>query len=357
MALLYGEELKKRELLKRAGVEEQLFYLRPVQYVSGDANLIKAYDINTGGGLEFSVLENKCLDIYQMKYQGMNVGFLSKAGLHSAYNVDQRGMEYRYSQGCGMLYTAGLANVGGACQDGIDEQYYHGMIKNKAAQNVSAKGEWQGDEYKMTVSGEMREAAFCGRNLVMQRKITTWAGQKRLVLEDCIENRNFEEDKVMLLYHLNIGYPLLREGAEFVVHAKKIEPLSDYSAESIEQYNRMEPPKKGAEEQVYCIRAGKDAEGMAATCLINETLGLGLYVKYSADTLPYMVEWKSMKEGDYAFGMLPSNCKPLGRVTAKEQGGLQTIQPFETIRTKVEIGILSSAEEIEQMKQYIALMQ
>lgn len=356
MAHIFGREISRKELLEKTGNPEQAFGIRPVEYFSGNANLVKAYDVRTGGGLEFSVNENKCLDIYEMRYRGINLGFLSKAGLHSPYNADQRGLEYRYSQGCGMLYTAGLANVGAACSDDGDGQYYHGMIKNKAAQNVCAKGEWQGDDYKITIAGDIREAAFYGRNLLMHREITAWAGRNRLVINDTIENQDFAEDEIMLLYHVNAGYPLLDEGAEYIAPVKEIEPMSEYSRELLGEYGKMTAPICGADELLYCIRTGKDKNGYSAAALINDRLGIGLYVKYTADTLDYMVEWKSMKAGDYALGLLPSTCRPLGRLEARKKGDTKKIKPFEKMRMQVEIGVLSSQEEIEKFKDYIALM-
>lgn len=351
-----GDSFSKRELLRRAGGIEQIADIRPVQYFSGDANLVKAYDIDTGGGLEFSVNENKCLDIFKMKYKGINLGFASKAGLHSPYNADQRNTSFLYSQGCGMLYTAGLANVGGACADEGDEQYGHGRVKNIAARNVSARGIWDKDEYRIKISGDMHEAAFFGRNLVLHREIETMAGSRSIHITDTVENLDFKEDGFMLLYHLNTGYPLLDEGAEYVTSIRRIEPMSDISREHLKQAGEISAPLDNVPEDLYCIEAGCDMDGYGAACLVNRTLMIGLYVKFRVDQLPYMVEWKSMKAGDYALGMLPANCRPIGRLAAKEQHDLKMLKPFESCTMELEIGILDGEKELEKFLGYIAAM-
>lgn len=356
MPELNGDKIGKQELVRRIGGIEQVFGVRAVQYAGGDANLVKAYDVDTGGGLEFSVNENKSMDIFRMKYKGINLGFTSKAGLHSPYNADQRNTSFLYSQGCGMLYTAGLANVGGYCTDGGDEQYGHGRVKNNAACNVAARGMWIEDEYQISLMGEMRESAFFGRNLIFNRKIQTCAGAKSIHITDVIENQDFKDDEVMLLYHLNAGYPLLDEGSEYITAIRDIEPMSENSQSHLLEHTRMSAPVDGAEEDLYCIRPGKDAEGYGAACLINPKLGIGLYVKFLTDELPYMIEWKSMKSGDYALGMLPSNCKPVGRIAAREQGCVRKLKPFEACTMKIEIGILDGEKEIAEFQHYITEM-
>ena len=53
-----------------------------------------------------------------------------------------------------------------------------------------------------------------------------------------------------------------------------------------------------------------------------------------------------MKSGDYALGILPSTCKPIGRPAAAEQGQLKTLQPFEKLEVELHIRIVESAEEL-----------
>jgi len=45
--------------------------------------VLKAFDVTTGGDLEFTVLEEKCLDIFTMKYKGINLNYVSKPRLVS----------------------------------------------------------------------------------------------------------------------------------------------------------------------------------------------------------------------------------------------------------------------------------
>jgi hypothetical protein len=350
---LHGRQFNKQSLLRYIGNEKQLFGIRPMVYRGGDANLVNTYEVDTGSGLVFSVAESKAMDIFQFKYKGINLAFESKAGLHSPYNVEPFSDASRFSQGCGMLYTAGLTNVGGPCQDETGVHYYHGMIKNKAASDICAQGAWRGDEYVMQLSGDVNEAAFYGRNLKMHRTITTSAGSKAIVLEDCIENRAYAEDQVMLLYHLNAGYPLVSEEARLIAAVNTVEPATPRAQEMIAEYDRVSAPMDMEEEYVYCITLHHDEEGLTGTALWNEALNLGLYVKYNVRPLDRFVEWKCMRSGDYAFGMLPSNCFPFGRLEAAKSGAWTVLKPFETMSTRLEIGILEGREEMKEFEGWI----
>ncbi len=353
---LFGDNLGRKALLKKTGSTDQAFGIRRLEYRGGDANLITAYEVATGSGLEFSVNENKCLDIYSMKHKGVNLGFLSKAGLHSSYNADHRSDFFRYSQGCGMLYTCGLTNVGGGYENVADAQYPHGMIRNKAAEDVCARVELCGEGYEMVVSGRMREAAFFGRNLSMTRSIRTSAGSNSVLLRDVIENLDFKPDELMLLYHLNLGYPLLDAGNEFLLPMRSIEALGDFAQSQIEEYAKVTEPVDNEDECVYVMTPKCDAQGKSAACMVNGRLGLAVYVKYDVAALPYFVEWKSMRSGDYAFGMLPSSCKPIGRLNARKDGCLKVLEPFEPWTVELEIGILDTPEEIQGFKEYLNAM-
>lgn len=57
----------------------------------------------------------------------------------------------------------------------------------------------------------MREAELFGENLTLRRTITTRYGENRICIEDEITNEGFRREPMMLLYHMNVGYPLLCE--------------------------------------------------------------------------------------------------------------------------------------------------
>ena len=49
---------------------------------------------------------------------------------------------------------------------------------------------------------------------------------------------------------------------------------------------------------------------MASPCVVfvNGNLSQAFTMRWSGDTLPDFVQWKSMESGDYALGLVPATC-------------------------------------------------
>ena len=70
----------KINLMRYAGSMQQAAYIRPVTYAEGRAGGLRAYDVKNGK-MSFRVLADKCLDVGEFSYGGVNMNFLSKPGL------------------------------------------------------------------------------------------------------------------------------------------------------------------------------------------------------------------------------------------------------------------------------------
>ena len=62
-------------------------------------------------------------------------------------------------------------------------------------------------------------------------------------------------------------------------------------------------------------------------------------------------------EGTYVFGLEPSNCGVEGRAKERERGSLQYIEPGGRRHYEVEIGVLTSNAEIDELQEKIAKIQ
>jgi hypothetical protein len=62
----------------------------------------------------------------------------------------------------------------------------------------------------------MLEARLFGENLVLGRKIICKYGENKITINDTVENLGFRKEALMLLFHFNMGYPLLDEDAILV---------------------------------------------------------------------------------------------------------------------------------------------
>ena len=71
--------------------------------------------------------------------------------------------------------------------------------------------------------------------------------------------------------------------------------------------------------------------------LRNPELGICAHMTWSGDTLPILVQWRSMASGDYALGLEPTNSYMNGRAGERENGTLPVLKAWESITHRVEI--------------------
>ena len=83
--------------------------------------------------------------------------------------------------------------------------------------------------------------------------------------------------------------------------------------------------------------------------IVNDALSMAAYVRYSANTLPYLTEWKMMGEGDYVIGLEAGNCIPRGRQYHRERGMLQTLKGQAHTVCELEIGVVCGKEDIDSL--------
>ena len=231
----------KVDLAKYTGSIQQAAYVRPIEYSEGRSKGLKAFDVKNDK-MSFRVLADKCLDMSEFSYAGVNMSFMSKPGLQGLGHYDTNGAEAQRSIMGGFFFTPGLENIGAPCNvNGVDYPM-HGRIRTTPAEHLSSDAFWKNGEYKIKISGEMREAALFGENLVLRRSIETKYGSKSFTLTDEFENEAFSDEVLMLLYHINIGWPFLDDNTRLYIPTAKITPRNADAEGHEEKYNLMEAP-------------------------------------------------------------------------------------------------------------------
>ena len=194
----------KRQMLKYVGNFSQVFGIKEYALTSGKAKGVKAFDVKTGSGLEFTVLADRCLDISGLSFKGTNCSYISKTGIVAPEYYEENGVGFLRSFTAGFLTTCGLRNVGSPCEKDGEPFSMHGRIANTPGEEVSATTEWVDDVPVLTINGKMREARVFGENLVLGRKITCKYGENKITIENTVENLGFRKEALMLLFHFNM---------------------------------------------------------------------------------------------------------------------------------------------------------
>jgi hypothetical protein len=342
MATVFNREWSKAELSRHVGHMDQLAGIRPMELADGKARGCRILDVWTGAGFRFQVNADRALDIASCAFEGIPLAWRSPSGdVHPAF-YEPQGLGWLRSFPGGLLATCGLDQFGSPSQDGGVEFGLHGRISNLPATQVNYRTFWDGDEYILEVSGEIRQTALFFENLVLRRRLTTRLGSNRLRIEDVVVNDGFAPAPHMLLYHFNLGFPLVSEHTRLHLQAESTQPRDAAAEVGLADWACFQLPTPGYQEQVFIHRPKADQDGWATVELDNPEMGVGLRWTYDATALPYLMEWKMMGEGAYVVGIEPANCKGLGgRAVTRETGQLPVIEPGESRRYSIELEVIS----------------
>ena len=342
MTILFEREWSKAELLKRVGRMDQLAGISLLEAADGKARGCRMLDVWTGTGLRFRVNAERALDISSCDFKGLPLGWRSPAGdVHPAFYEPEELGWLRSFPG-GLLATCGLDQFGSPSQEAGAKFGLHGRIGNSPSSQVNQRAFWDGDEYRLEISAETRQAALFCEALVLRRRISTALGSNCIRIEDVVTNEGFQPAPHMLLYHFNLGFPLVSEQTRLNLQAAETQPRDAVAQGGIAEWNRFQPPTPGYQEQVFIHQPVAGENGLTQVELRNPQLGLGLRWTYKTDELPYLMEWKMMGEGAYVVGVEPANCKGLGgRAATREAGQLPVLAPGESRSYSMALEVVS----------------
>lgn len=339
MAMIFGKNYTKAELLDKMGNIGSLAGIRQITYEDGFARGLRAYEV-VNGPIRFTAYIDKCLDIGEFYYNGMPMHYHARPGvMNGSWFYD--GENAPRSIMCGMMFTCGLTNVGPLQEmPGGKTQPQHGFIRNTPAEHCGARTYWVGDDYYLELTGTMRESSLFGTNLVLRRTITTKLGDTAVEIRDEIENESSTENvPCMVMYHCNAGFPLLDACSQF-----EINPIETGDRDEIAAVGRKEEsplvfgePIVGYDEQVFYHKLAADEQGWCYATMFNPERKVALTVSYDSKELPYLIHWKCKDAGNYVTGIEPSNCHPEGLHKEEEYGTLRKLKAHEVITTGITI--------------------
>ena len=321
----------------------------------GRSNGVRCIDIDMGD-LAFTIISDRCMDIGEVKLRGQQVAFLSKNGIVSPAYYNPRDYGWLESFGGGLVATCGLQNVGDPCEYNGQHHGLHGRIGNIPAENISIEVERDADMYtaqpaRVTVTGTVRERAVLGCCYELCRTITAQAAeapnkssnpqprdtQYIITLNDQITNLSDIPQPLMLLYHINFGYPMINPGATLTIPgSQSIEPFDKHAEANLKQWMCFTPPSAGAPEEVFLHKFAPSPDGMGWFSICSGGhKPMTVNVSYSQDSLPYLGLWKNFRPQEYAMGLEPCNNHIRGVALEDANGSLQTLQPNEKTESTI----------------------
>ncbi len=300
--------------LQISGVEE-------ITLSRGKGKGMSLLQIRNGAGLEITLSPDRAMDMARVTFKGDNMGYFSPCGYVAPAFYDPHGAGFLKSFTAGFMTTCGLTAVGSPCTDNGEELPLHGTVSNTPCENYFHS---ETDE-AIVVCAQVRDAAIFAHQLIMEREYVISKAKNEISLCDKITNIGSGNTPLEVLYHCNMGYPLLSENTVLSVPSDKIAARNAHAESDIKNCLKMEKPQAGYEEMCYYHTLN---EGRVSA--YNPEIKKCAEIIFDVSELPYFVEWKMMGEHDYVLGLEPGNCLPDGRDVMRKKGMLEFLKPGET---------------------------
>jgi galactose mutarotase-like enzyme len=333
--------MNQNDLKKYVGTMDQLARIRMSVLDEGRGRGMRIADVDNGSGLRFTVLLDRGMDIGDALFNGMPVAYQTPVGLVHPAHFESDGFRWLRSFGGGLLAGCGLRTAGNpAPEEGMEVAGplgLHGRLSNIPAEDVHFSKVWKNGRYELSVSGTIREVSFFAENLELRRTISTAMGDHSISIKDEVRNIGIRPSPLMMIYHINLGYPLLNEDSVVEGQVLSTKPRTDAAAACMDSWNLCQPPTAGCAETCFYhdVEAGQD--GMARMTLRNQTSGRAVEVAYRKAELPFFTQWKMMGEQEYVMGLEPANCHPDGQAAEEKNGTLKILEPGESVEHYVVI--------------------
>lgn len=311
------------------GRDGQLFGVEEHRLVGGRGDGMRLFEVTSGAGLSMTIAADRCMDISRLSFRGVNLGYFSASGYVAPAYFDKSGNGFLDSFTGGFLTTCGLTHMGASGMDGQEELGLHGPIGGTPADAVAAYVE----DGAIIVRGSVYQATQFSDKLRLDRVISCPVGGSAFTISDSVTNFGDRVSPLMVLYHMNFGYPLLDEDARISVNSVRVVPRTAHAAEDIATWNRATLPTPGFEEQCYYHFFEKEARARVE----NQKLGVAAEISFDVGTLTQLTQWKMMGVRDYVMGLEPGTNDPDGRASARARGQLRLIQPGETVKLEVRV--------------------
>lgn len=302
------------------GHPDQQLQVRRFRLSGGREEGLECIDVQAGSGLSFTVVSGHGMSIQACRYRGINLTYLPFGGSSGPGMTWQ--ME-EYFEG-GLMFTCGLDNTGPA-----NGSYgLHGLVRRLPAQNVTVSRRFVEGGQEVEIKGQVIQSGLAVPSLVLERRIRCGDLIPEIWIHDRIFNASGIPAGWMIMYHFNIGWPLLSPKARLHIPGISIKPKNETAARDLDTCLRVLGPQPRWQPQVFFHTLDPEAD-RARIAIENHEAGIGAAITVNPGQLPYLTQWRDFREGEYVLGLEPCNVLPLGRSRTEAQNRLPVLEPGE----------------------------
>jgi Domain of unknown function (DUF4432) len=250
-----------------------------------------------------------------------------------------------------LLVRCGLQSFGAPdfAENGQLKYPLHGRIANQPA--IDWLVHVDSEHSLLEVQGEVHEARFLQFNLRLFVKYRFAFGQPTIEVIDSVRNASDNPTTIQMLYHVNIGAPLLEEGASLHLAAKRIVARNQHAADDMSTWSSYRRPTANYSEQVYFSAPEADKDRWTTALLASKNRSRCFAVHYRTDTLPFFTQWKNTvgSSDGYVTGLEPGTGFPNPRSFEEKQNRVVPVPAGGTKEFHLRLEASSQPERVAQL--------
>ena len=209
-----------------------------------------------------------------------------------------------------LMVRCGLTN-NGAPQFGPAGQLelpLHGRIGNLPAQCLQVRF----DGSTLEIIAEVDEIRFHFEKwrLTTLYRMTEWGTSIEVI--DTVTNLAGRTQDFQMLYHFNVGEPLLEPGGKIEASLQEISPRNPDTSVDVQRWHEIYEPQPNDTEIVLLTKPKGDSGGQAVALLTNREQSAAAALEYNVQELPCLTFWKNFRDprDGYVIGLEPATNYP-----------------------------------------------
>lgn len=308
----------------------------------------------SSGPLTLKLLPGRGMGIWKGTCDGVPLGWESP--VHGPVHPSRVELERRGGLGWldgfdELLCRCGLAFNGPPGKDATGYPLtLHGRIANLPATDLRISHD-EGRN-RLLIEGTVVESSLFDSRLVLTTTYSLEEGARVLGITDQVRNLASTKAEMQLLYHLNIGRPILAEGGTLHLPVKEMSPQTPQAAAAIGAWETYNGPQSGFKEEVYLFRLHGNKENQTTALLAHPEGKLGFAVRFPLKDLPCFTVWKQTGAVEDAFvtGLEPATGFPNFKDFERESGRVVNLAPGEQWKATWELEPVTQRERLAQIK-------
>jgi hypothetical protein len=322
----------------RVPVLEAFASVRALTLSDGPERGVRMLHVRSGGGLEWEVVVDRGFDLGRVAYRGETISWHSATGVRGPWLMDPAsdGGQGFLRGHSGFMETCGLDHIrqpetvpfrGQPLHPtGEIAHPLHGLYSVQPARLIGYGCEEDAPIPLLWCEAEIRQAFVFGACLSLRRRYECLAGSSRFTVRDRVRNIGPSPAPHLMLYHINLGYPLIDNGSRLTLNgATKVwhegdgAPLAPFGAPRAEQSRDIS------------LHRWNDPTAKAMIAVAAAS-GLTLEIDVEAGQLPFCQVLRIDSSGHYGLSIEPCSTSARSRNDADDRGETRRLQPREEVR-------------------------